>query len=93
MSKRNTNSSRTVTSKRTVASKRVVFNPTEYRDGTYERTHAVADMNMSIRREDTRHGGKSEVVINRGGKALSLSLREARSLKAFLDRELEVRAR
>ncbi len=63
-------------------------------NGVYENSHEVSNLGMSIRREDTRHGGTSEVRIYRAeGDEVSLTLREARSLKAFLDRELELRAR
>ena len=71
-----------------------VFSPSAYNDGVYESSHDISNMNMTIRREDTRHGGKSEVTITRNtGKTVSMSLSEARSLKAFLDRELAVLAR
>lgn len=74
---------------------RVVFNPKEYDEGVYENSHSLSNMNLSIRREDTRHGGTSEVTIARPNKksTMRLTLAEARSLKAFLDRELQIRAR
>jgi len=71
---------------------RVVYDVTN--KGVYENSHEVSNLGMSIRREDTRHGGTSEIRIYRAeGDEVSLTLREARSLKAFLDRELELRAR
>jgi len=76
------------------------YNPADHEDGIYENTHSTKRLEMAIRREDTRHGGVSEVVIlaePRQGElrkeVISLSLSEARSLKAFLDRELKTRAR
>lgn len=75
-----------------------VFRPSDYEGRAYESEHATQNIQMAVRREDTRHGGKSEVVIaaNRPGtmnEVISLSLAEARSLKAFLDRELRMKAR
>jgi len=66
----------------------------------YENTHTTKRLEMAIRREDTRHGGVSEVVIlaeprqgDLRSEVISLTLSEARSLKAFLDRELKTKAR
>ena len=74
-----------------------VFRPSEYENRTYESEHSTSRIQMAVRREDTRHGGRSEVVIaaNRGrtDEMISLSLSEARSLKSFLDRELRMKAR
>lgn len=64
--------------------------------GLYENSHEVKGYGVQIRRGDTRHGGESFVKIyGRGSneEAVTLSLREARSLKAFLERELQVLAR
>lgn len=74
-----------------------VFRPSEYEGRAYESEHSTSRIQMAVRREDTRHGGRSEVVIaaNRGrnDEMISLSLSEARSLKSFLDRELRMKAR
>jgi hypothetical protein len=69
-----------------------IFNPADYEDGTYQREHSTKTMTMSIKRGDTRHGETSYVTIGKNRK-LKLSLSEARSLKAFLDRELQLKAR
>lgn len=64
--------------------------------GVYENSHEVSGYGVQIRRGDTRHGGESFVKIYGRGSdadAVTLSLREARSLKAFLERELTVLAR
>jgi hypothetical protein len=75
---------------------RVVFRPTDY-DGTYESSRKLQRVGFSIRREDTRRGGTSNVTVfrGRGGSrtAMELTLSEARSLLSFLEQELEVRAR
>ncbi len=75
-----------------------VFRPSDYEGGAYESEHSTSRIQMAVRREDTRHGGRSEVVIaatngNRSREMISLSLSEARSLKSFLDRELRMKAR
>lgn len=103
MSTRNTTTTRRssiVTRYRQNARKQTVYNPADHQDGIYENTHSTKRLEMAIRREDTRHGGVSEVVIlanpregNMRGEVISLSLSEARSLKAFLDRELKTKAR
>jgi hypothetical protein len=64
--------------------------------GVYENSHEVTGYGVQIRRGDTRHGGESFVKIygrNSESDTVTLSLREARSLKAFLDRELTMLAR
>ena len=66
------------------------------KQGTYENSHEVSGYGVQIRRGDTRHGGESFVKIYGRGSSedtVTLSLREARSLKAFLERELNVLAR
>jgi len=93
-SKRNTN---TTTRKATGRDpNRVIFRPADH-DGTYESSRKLQRVGFSIRREDTRHGGTSNVTVyrGRGGSrtAMELSLSEARSLLSFLEQELEVRAR
>lgn len=74
-----------------------VFRPSEYENRSYESEHSTRCVQMAVRREDTRHGGRSEVVIaaSRDNKdeIISLSLSEARSLKQFLERELKMKAR
>lgn len=64
--------------------------------GAYESSHELSGYGVQIRRGDTRHGGESFVKIYSAGgtqQAVTLTLREARSLKAFLERELTVLAR
>ena len=64
--------------------------------GAYENSHELSGYGVQIRRGDTRHGGESFVKIYSSGdseQAVTLTLREARSLKAFLERELTVLAR
>lgn len=102
MSKRNSNtnnSTRSTTSTREATGRdpnRVIFDVADY-DGIYESTRKLQRVGFTIRREDTRHGGTSNVTVyrGRGGSrtALHLTLSEARSLLSFLDRELQVRAR
>lgn len=77
-----------------------IFRPSDYEGRAYESEHSTNYVQMAVRREDTRHGGKSEVVIatnrftdSKPEEMVSLSLSEARSLKAFLDRELRMKAR
>jgi hypothetical protein len=81
----------------TTSNDRNVFRPADYENGTYVNTHRITRIGMGIRREDTRHGGQSLVYLWKPKKGknrrFTLSLAEARSLKAFLDRELEIRAR
>jgi hypothetical protein len=78
-------------------SERNVFRPADHENGTLVNTHRISRIGMGIRREDTRHGGTSLVYLWKPKKGKSrrftLSLAEARSLKAFLDRELEIKAR
>lgn len=93
-SKRNTtNSTRNSTGR---DPNRTVFRPADH-DGTYESSRKLQRVGFSIRREDTRHGGTSNVTVyrGRGGSrtAMELTLSEARSLLSFLEQELEVRAR
>ena len=75
---------------------REVFDP---KFGVYRKEHFLPNMGVKIRRGDTRHGDYSEIRIwnwsndEKDSQTVSLSLSEARALKAFLDRELEVLAR
>ena len=77
--------------------RRNVYNVTK--NGNYRREHRIANMGMGFRRGDTRHGGKSSVVIwerdfpQGENKVFVMTLAEARSLHAFLDRELRTLAR
>ena len=100
MSARNTNtrSNRPVTTstpKRQVES----FDPADYDTGVYKSERKLKRIGMGIRRGDTRHGDYSNVVLwkpkdNEGpSKRFVMTLSEARAFKAFLDRELEMRAR
>lgn len=66
--------------------------------GTYRREHRTQNMGMGFRRGDTRHGGNSSVVVWERdfpgeNKVFVMTLAEARSLHAFLDRELRTLAR
>lgn len=72
--------------------KKAVF---DAKKGVYENSHEVKGYGVQIRRGDTRHGGESFVKIygHESDNTVTLSLREARSLKAFLERELTVLAR
>lgn len=72
-----------------------VFNPADYENGVYENMHSTKNITMGIRRGDTRHGDYSNISIRRnsGVEQMCLTLSEARSLKAFLDRELQIKAR
>jgi hypothetical protein len=100
MSKRNSNNTnRSTTSTRKATGRdpnRVIFDVSDY-DGTYESSRKLQKVGFTIRREDTRHGGTSNVTVyrGRGGSrtAMHLTLSEARSLLSFLDRELTPRAR
>lgn len=90
--RKNNNSRRTVDTRK-------VFDPAEYENRTYRNEHHTSTIGAGIRRADTRRGGESRVVVWRWStveapsKRFVMSLSEARSLKAFLDRELEVLAR
>jgi len=96
MSKRNntTNSTRN-TSRNTVQ----VFDPADYDRGVYKRERKLKRIGMGIRRGDTRHGDYSNVVLwkptdsDGPSRRFVMTLSEARAFKAFLDRELETRAR
>lgn len=82
---------------------REVFTATEFENGTYENVHRLQNVGMKIQRQNTRKGrGKSFVSVwrysNKNGVRrktfnISLTLQEARSLRAFLERELETLAR
>jgi hypothetical protein len=109
MSKRNntTNSTRTTRSTSNTSSSRnvrsnsdvQVFDPAEYDRGVYKRERKLKRIGMGIRRGDTRHGDYSNVVLwkptdsDGPSRRFVMTLSEARAFKAFLDRELEVRAR
>jgi hypothetical protein len=76
--------------------RRSVYNVSK--NGNYRRVHRTKALGMSIRRGDTRHGGKSSVVVWERdypgeNKVLVMTLSEARSLRSFLDRELRTLAR
>jgi hypothetical protein len=82
---------------------REVFSPTDHDNGTYENVHRLQNVGMKIQRQNTRKGrGKSFVSVwrysNKNGTRrktfnINLTLQEARSLRAFLDRELDTLAR
>lgn len=78
---------------------REVFDPSKYDDRRYVNERLLDNVGFSIRREDSRHGGRNQIAIwnwanpVRGTRRIVMSLSEARSLKAFLDRELSVLAR
>jgi len=91
MSKRT--STRSSATRSTTRSSKKVF---DAKKGVYENVHEATNYGVQIRRGDTRHGGESFVKIYGGGEtaqAVTLTLRDARSLKAFLDRELQMLAR
>jgi hypothetical protein len=92
MSNRTSATNRRSTSASTRRAAKKVF---DAKKGVYESSHEVKGYGVQIRRGDTRHGGESFVKIYGRGdnEEVMLSLREARSLKAFLDRELQVLAR
>jgi hypothetical protein len=81
----------------TKKNRRNVYNVSK--NGSYRREHRIAGMGMGLRRGDTRHGGKSSLVIWERdfpageNKVFVMSLAEARSLYAFLERELRTLAR
>ncbi len=103
MSDRNTNnrSNRSVRPTSTRTPKRVVetFDPADYDGGVYKSERKLKRIGMGIRRGDTRHGDYSNVVLWKPkdeegpSRRFVMTLSEARAFKAFLDRELEVRAR
>ena len=76
-----------------------VFDPAEYDGGVYKSERKLKRIGMGIRRGDTRHGDYSNVVLwkpmdqDGPSRRFVMTLSEARAFKAFLDRELEVRAR
>ena len=91
MSKRT--STRSSATRSTTRSSKKVF---DAKKGVYENVHEATNYGVQIRRGDTRHGGDSFVKIYSPGDAdstVTLSLREARSLKSFLERELTMLAR
>ena len=98
MSKRNTtsNSTRNTRSDRNTSQ---VFDPADYDRGVYKRERKLKRIGMGIRRGDTRHGDYSNVVLwkptdsDGPSRRFVMTLSEARAFKAFLDRELETRAR
>lgn len=93
MSNRTSATRRSVKSNTARRSAKKVF---DAKKGVYENSHEVTGFGVQIRRDDTRHGGESFVrIYGRGSDSdtVTLSLREARSLKAFLERELTVLAR
>ena len=107
MSSRNTNNNRSnrtanttrPTSTRTQKRQVEVFDPADYDGGVYKSERKLKRIGMGIRRGDTRHGDYSNVVLwkprdeDGPSRRFVMTLSEARAFKAFLDRELEVRAR
>ena len=95
MSKRNSTNNSTRTTRRNVE----VFDPADYDRGVYKRERKLKRIGMGIRRGDTRHGDYSNVVLwkptdsDGPSRRFVMTLSEARAFKAFLDRELETRAR
>ncbi len=87
------------TSTRTQKRQVEVFDPSEYDGGVYKSERKLKRIGMGIRRGDTRHGDYSNVVLwkptdaDGPSRRFVMTLSEARAFKAFLDRELEVRAR
>jgi hypothetical protein len=100
-STRNTRSTNSTSSNRTNRSTRdvTVFDPADHDRGVYKRERKLKRIGMGIRRGDTRHGDYSNVVLwkptdSEGpSRRFVMTLSEARAFKAFLDRELETRAR
>lgn len=93
MSNRTSATTRRSTSASTRRNAKKVF---DAKKGVYENSRELTGYGVQIRRDDTRHGGESFVrIYGRGDseQTVTLSLREARSLKMFLDRELQVLAR
>ncbi len=96
MSTQNTRQNRSTRSTRNTAD---VFDPADYDKGIYKNEKRLKRIGMGIRRGDTRHGDYSNVVLwkpkdNEGPSTrFVMTLSEARAFKAFLDRELEMRAR
>jgi len=91
----NRTSTRSTTSARTTT-RRTSKKVFDAKKGVYENAHSAKGYGVQIRRGDTRHGGESFVKIYGAGgtsETVTLTLRDARSLKAFLDRELEMLAR
>lgn len=92
----NKNSNRTNTTRRNTTE---VFDPADYDRGVYKRERKLKRIGMGIRRGDTRHGDYSNVVLWKPNDSTGpsrrfvMTLSEARAFKAFLDRELETRAR
>lgn len=105
MSTRNSNNTtrttRSNSSNRTTRSTRdvQVFDPADHDRGVYKRERKLKRIGMGIRRGDTRHGDYSNVVLwkptdtDGPSRRFVMTLSEARAFKAFLDRELETRAR
>lgn len=90
----NTSSKTRRSTSNTTKTERTVFDPSKYENRVYQRRHQLKRFGMRIRRGDTRHGDYSNVVVWKGkSRRFEMSLAEARAFKAFLDRELEVRAR
>lgn len=95
------NSSRTNRSNRDVRTNSdvQVFDPADHDRGVYKRERKLKRIGMGIRRGDTRHGDYSNVVLwkptdsDGPSRRFVMTLSEARAFKAFLDRELETRAR
>lgn len=102
---RSTNTSRTTRSTRTTRTPapttdiREVFDPSNYENRRYRKQHFLDSVGFSISRADSRNGGRNQVAVwswsdgERDSQRVTMTLSEARSLKAFLDRELALRAR
>jgi len=91
----NRTSTRKSSSARTTT-RRVSKKVFDAKKGVYENAHEAKGYGVQIRRGDTRHGGESFVRIYGSGdssQTVTLTLRDARSLKAFLERELQMLAR
>lgn len=102
MSSRNTKSTRSTRSTKNTTGRdpnRTIFDPSDYDKGVYRVERKLKRIGMGIRRGDTRRGDYSNVVLwkpkdsNGESRRFTMTLAEARAFKAFLDRELEVRAR
>lgn len=99
MSVRKTNSNSNRKNINTTQKQPQVFDPSEYDTGVYKNERKLKRIGMGIRRADTRHGDYSQVVLwkpkdtDGPSRRFVMTLAEARAFKAFLDRELEVRAR
>jgi hypothetical protein len=96
---RTTRSTRTTRAPARQADVREVFDPSSYENRRYRKQHFLDSVGFSISRADSRKGGRNQIAIwnwsdgERDSQRVTMTLSEARSLKAFLDRELALRAR